>query len=201
MNAMPGMRDDKEMTMLRTLTLAALVSAALATGTSHAQALPTAKAPGAYIAVGGTYSAFEAQYPQRKLGGASAYMDLNFRRQIGLEGEVRWLRQNEINGSHETTYLVGPRLQIQRGPFSPYVKALAGDGNLQFPYGYGYGNYLVIAGGGGIDVSITDRIKLRLIDFEYQDWPKFSFGAITPYGVSAGVSYRFFNGSSRHPFR
>jgi hypothetical protein len=33
------------------------------------QALPTATAPGAYIAVGGTYSIFQSNYGQRVLGG------------------------------------------------------------------------------------------------------------------------------------
>jgi opacity protein-like surface antigen len=172
--------------------LAVAVSAA-------AQQLPTATAPGASITVGATYSAMEAQYPQGVQGGAGVYVDLNFRRSIGLEGEIHFLRQNTISGSHQTTYLVGPRIELHRGRFSPYAKALVGNGNLQFPYGYGYGNYLVVGGGAGIDYQLTENLKLRAIDFEYQYWPDFTLGSISPYGVSAGLSYRFLHtGGWRH---
>ena len=163
---------------------------------ARAQKLPTATAPGAYLAVGGTYSGFEAQYPQQILGGAGVYADLEIRQHFGLEAEIRWLRQNDIAGSTQTTYLIGPRYEIHRGRFSPYVKALVGDGKLVFPYGYGYGNYLVVGGGAGVDINLTRKLKLRAVDFEYQDWPQFNFGAgttvgaINPYGLSAGLSYQ-----------
>jgi len=176
---------------------------------AHAQKLPTATAPGAYLAVGGTYSEVQAQYPQRLLGGAGIYVDLNIRRHFGVEGEVRFLRQNQLEGSNETTYLVGPRFELHRGRFSPYVKGLAGGGHLVFPYGYGYGNYTVVAFGGGLDLNLTEKIKLRAFDFEYQDWPLFNLGpgyqqySITPYGVSAGLSYRVYHtgGWRKHRYK
>jgi opacity protein-like surface antigen len=177
-----------------------LAVAMLAIATSAAaQKLPTATAPGASITVGGTYSAFEAKYPQGVQGGAGVYVDLNFRHFVGLEGEVHLLRQNTIAGSHQSTYLVGPRVELHYGPFSPYVKAVVGDGKLTFPYNLGYGNYLVVGGGGGIDYQLTENLKLRAIDFEYQYWPSFTLGSIAPYGVSAGLSYRFLHtGGWRH---
>ncbi len=174
-----------------------------------AQKLPTATAPGAYLAVGGTYSEVQAEYPQRVLGGAGVYADLNIRRNFGVEGEVRWLRHNQLDGSNETTYLVGPRFELHRGRFLPYVKGLIGEGHLVFPYGDGYGNYTAIAFGGGLDVNLTEKIKLRAFDFEYQDWPLFNFGpgypqqAITPYGISAGLSYRVYHtgGWPKHRYK
>jgi len=169
---------------------------------AHAQKLPTATAPGAYIAVGGTYSEFKTEYPQRTLGGAGGYIDLNFSRHFGIEGEGRWLRQNQIFGSHQTTYLAGPRFELPRGRYSPYVKGLVGAGKLVFPsfngYATGEGTYTVFAFGGGLDVNLTENIKVRAFDVEYQNWPLFYAPgipqqSITPYGVSAGVSYRFYH--------
>ena len=198
-----------KLTYMKRLGAAALAMCVLWNTTAKAQKLPTATAPGAYLAVGGTYSEFEAQYPQRVLGGAGLYADLNVRPHLGIEAEIRWLRQNEIFGSNETTYLIGPRYEFHLGRFSPYAKGLVGDGKLVFPYGFGYGNYLVYGGGAGLDVRLTSKIRLRAVDFEYQRWPQFNFGpgtvtqAITPYGVSAGLSYDVYHtgGWRKHRYK
>jgi opacity protein-like surface antigen len=192
------------MTQFRIPAMLKLVLAMLSlVASAAAQKLPTATAPGASITVGGTYSAVEAKYPQGVQYGAGAYVDLNFRRSIGLEGEVHFLRENTIAGSHQTTFLVGPRVELHYGRLSPFAKALVGDGKLTFPYNLGYGNYLVVGGGGGIDYRLTENLKLRAVDFEYQYWPSFTLGSISPYGVSAGLSYRFLHtgGWRRHHYR
>lgn len=51
------------------------------------QALPTATAPKAYIAVGGTYALFRSDYGQQVPGGAGLYVDVNAIRQLGIEAE------------------------------------------------------------------------------------------------------------------
>jgi opacity protein-like surface antigen len=158
------------------------------------QALPAAKAPGAYVSVGGTYSIFQSAYGGRVLGGAGLYVDINRWRQVGIEGEARWLRQNKLANTTETTYLIGPRYEIRRGRFSPYIKTLVGLGYFNFPYNYAHGKYFVIAPGAGVDYNLTYNVKIRLVDFEYQEWPQFTFGNINPYGVSVGISYHFLNG-------
>jgi opacity protein-like surface antigen len=191
------------------LKLAATILSSAASVSAAAQKLPTATAPGASITVGGTYSAVEAQYPQGVQYGAGAYIDLNFRHYLGLEGEARYLRQNTISGSNQTTYLIGPRLELHRGRFSPYLKGMIGDGKLLLPvrqYGDSYGYSIIFAGGAGLDVSLSDNLKLRLVDFEYQDWPSVNLGpilSIAPYGISAGLSYRVFHtgGWRRHHYR
>lgn len=160
-----------------------------------AQALPTAKSPGAYISVGGTYSIFQTDYGQRVLGGAGVYVDINRWRQFGIEAEGRWLRQNKLADTTESTYLIGPRVEIRRGRFSPYVKTLVGLGYFNFPYDYAHGRYFVVAPGAGVDYNLTSNLKLRLADFEYQIWPQFTFGTLKPYGVSVGISYHIFNGA------
>lgn len=192
-----------KLNQMKRLVVAGIAFCAMTGVAVQAQKLPTATAPGAYLAVGGTYSEFQAQYPQRLLGGAGVYADLNIRQHFGIEAEIRFLRQNQIAQSHETTYLIGPRFELHRGRFSPYVKGLVGNGNLTFPYGYGYGNYLVIGGGAGLDVNLTRKIKLRAFDFEYQNWPQFTLGTITPYGVSAGLSYQVYQtgGWRKHRYK
>lgn len=186
------------------LKLAASILSIGASITATAQKLPTATAPGASITVGGIYSAVEAQYPQGLQYGAGAYIDLNFRHYLGLEGEARFLRQNTISGSNQTTYLIGPRLELHRGRFSPYLKGMIGDGKLLLPgvYGGSYSYSIIFAGGAGLDVSLNDNLKLRLVDFEYQDWPSVNLGpilSIAPYGISAGLSYRVYHtGGWRH---
>jgi hypothetical protein len=78
----------------------------------------------------------------------------------------------------------------------PYAKILVGGGRFDFPFNYGTGNYFVVAPGAGVDLRLGHRIQLRLVDYEYQLWPGFTFGSIHPYGVSAGISYQIL-GSSR----
>jgi hypothetical protein len=161
----------------------------------YAQALPTATAPGAYISVGTTYSVFESGYGQQKVRGAGAYVDINPIRQIGIEAEGRWLKQNQSPNVRQSTYLIGPRVQLRRGPYTPYVKTLVGLGHFGFPYEAARGRYFVIAPGAGVDLMLGNDWKIRLIDVEWQQWPQFTFGTINPYGISFGVSYRVFNGS------
>jgi hypothetical protein len=158
------------------------------------QALPAATAPGAYVSVGGTYSIFQSAYGQHVLGGAGLYVDINRWRQVGIEGEARWLRQNKLADTTETTYLIGPRVEIRRRRFSPYIKTLVGLGYFNYPYDYAKGKYFVIAPGAGVDYNLSYNLKIRLIDFEYQEWPQFTFGNINPYGISVGLSYHFLNG-------
>ena len=116
-------------------------------------------------------------------------------RSFGVEAEGRWLRQHALAHTTESTYLIGPRMQFRRGQFSPYFKTLVGLGHFNFPYNDAHGSYFVIAPGAGIDFNVNDNLKIRLADLEYQVWPQFTFGILSPYGVSFGLSYRVFNGS------
>jgi hypothetical protein len=160
-----------------------------------AQASPTATAPGAYISVGGTSSLFQSGYGQRMLSGTGVFVDINPRRQVGIEAEGRWLQHDHLANTTQSTYLIGLRSQIRRGAFSPYFKTLVGLGYFNFPYNSAQGKYFVVAPGVGIDLSVSNSLKIRVIDVEYQDWPQFTFGTINPYGVSFGLSYRIFSGS------
>jgi hypothetical protein len=159
--------------------------------TGLAQAVPTATATVNHINLGASFSQYQADYGKRDLTGYAIHADLNRNTRWGIEFEARVLRHNQEVDTHETTFLVGPRFAIGRKWFNPYAKLLIGEGKFHFPYDYAEGSYLVFAPGAGLDVPIaSSRFTLRVIDFEYQSWPNFTFGGLNPYGVSAGFSVR-----------
>lgn len=160
-----------------------------------AQALPTGSGPGAYVIAGGMFSDFQADYGSRTIIGASVYVDANLTWRYGLEAEARRMDYPSF-GERQSTLLAGPRFSFRPNGFVPYVKLLTGGGHFDFPFNYGTGNYFVVAPGAGVDLRLGQRVRLRLVDYEYQLWPGFTFGSIHPYGVSAGISYQI-RGSSR----
>jgi hypothetical protein len=163
--------------------------------TAYAQALPAGSGPGAYLVVGGTFSGFQGDYGKQTISGAGVYVDTNLFWRLGIEAEARRMDYPDF-GERQSTLLAGPRFSFRPGGLVPYVKLLVGGGRFDFPYGYGQGNYFVVAPGAGVDLRLGQKLRVRLVDFEYQEWPGFTFGAIHPYGISAGISYQFL-GSSR----
>jgi len=194
------------LTMKRSLTALLSVLLAAATLAAHAQVVPSAYARGLSITAGGEASAFQPDYagfgvPQSSstyLYSVGAYVDVRFNPWVQIEAEGRWLRFNQVDGIYENNYLIGPRLPIYKLHFwraTPYAKVLIGYGKLNFENGNGWGRYTALAYGGGLDVKLSNRIDLRLPDFEYQQWPQWSEGTNTtytlmPYGISVGVSYK-----------
>lgn len=150
--------------------------------------------------MGLTGSGFQADYGKRVIGGAAVYVDANLTWHLGLEAEARRLQWHEEAGIRQTTYLAGPRITLRPYSFSPYAKLLVGVGQFHFPYGYADGRYFVVAPGAGIDYRLRGSgIKLRLIEFEYQDWPQFTYGALRPYGISTGISVRLLHSDTYRP--
>ncbi len=161
----------------------------------------TASGPGSYVAVGVRGSAFQIDYGKRNLGGYVLYADVNPFWWGGVEAEARFLPAHTSENVTETTYLAGPRIVIRPvHHVRPYAKFLAGAGTIVLPYHYATGTFLTLAAGGGADYMLTNRITVRLIDFEYQMWQGFPYGSLNPYGLSAGVSFRL-NRISRYPSR
>ena len=181
---------------------------------ASAQVVPAATRGQFALDAGGLFSVFQpdyagttnsvgipiAQTSPNRLYGIGAFVDVKFTRWVQVEAEGRWLRFNQIDGIFEDNYLIGPRLPIYKAHFwkaTPYAKVLIGYGKLNFENGNGYGRYTDIAYGGGLDIKMTRRINVRLPDFEYQQWPKWTEGTgkdstLFPYGDSVGVSYRIF---------
>lgn len=157
------------------------------------QVRESAEAGGLTLSAGGTFSTYYVGYGQRTLLGASAFVDASTRGFLGVEAEGRWLNFNQVADVHDETYLIGPRFTFKTiGRFHPYAKVLVGYGQFTFPYNYAHGTYFVVAPGVGCDFRLNRRLSVRLVDFEYQDWPQFTYGALPSYGVSSGIRFRIF---------
>ena len=165
----------------------------VASATSQAQVAPSAFRSPFSLTVGGTTSVFDPNYIPTKLVGLGVYVDVNLFHGIGVEGEGRWQRFHEYQGISQDNYLIGPRVQLRHfWRARPYVKALGGISNMNFEEGIGTGRFTTLAFGGGVDLHLTRRWTVRAIDAEYQYWPRFLGGTLSPYGASAGISYRIF---------
>lgn len=158
----------------------------------YAQVGPAAIDNGFNYFAGATVQGATLQYGDRKMAGFSGFLNADSRRHLGFEAEGRWLMLRQTADVHAATYLLGLRYRFIRGRFLPYAKGLAGEGVFDFPYGYAHGNYFVVAGGGGIDYRVNHRLRLRLIDCEYQYWPQFTYGAMSSVGIGSGISVRIF---------
>ena len=167
---------------------------------TNAQARPTATGPGSYIALGSGLSGFQVDYGKSHMAGALLYADVNPEWRVGLEGEARFLRWDSTEQVTQTDYLGGLRIVLWPKPhaWEPYAKFLAGVGRITLPYGYAHGSFLTYAPGAGLNVSLEHGFTVRVIDLEYQRWPQFPYGSLSPYGVSAGISLRL-NSLSRFP--
>ena len=158
---------------------------------AHAQAVATASGPGSFVAVGGGVSAFQAVYGTQNIAGGFLYADVNPHWRVGFEGEARFLRYHTFEDVTETNYLGGVRVMLlPPHRFQPYTKFLAGMGKITLPFGYAHGSFLTYAPGAGLDVALNNYVAVRVIDFEYQHWPQFTYGPLSPYGISAGISVR-----------
>ncbi len=159
---------------------------------SRAQVVPPGDQGGARLSAGAMGSGYTLQYGQRKMTGIAGFVDLDTKRRLGIEAEGRWLEYFQTANVHAETYSIGGRYHFDLGRCEPYAKGLVGFGDFNFPYSYAYGRYLVVTAGGGLDFHWTNRIYVRAVDFEYQDWPIFTFGNMNSFGVNAGLRVRIF---------
>jgi len=184
---------------------------------ARAQVIHSATASQFSLTVGGTASAFQPEYagwwggsqcnstsnpivcypistasPQA-LFGVGTYVDVRLTRWVQLEAEGRWQRFNQYYGINQDNYLIGPRLPVYHfWKATAYAKALGGYSKMNFGTGTGTGSFTTIAVGGGLDVKMTKRLSLRLIDAEYQYWPAWGNSTLAPYGASVGIGYKIF---------
>jgi hypothetical protein len=137
-------------------------------------------------------SGYYIQYGEQKLVGATAFVDADVKRGFGVEAEGRWLEWNQINNVHVETYSVGLRYHMNFRRFQPYAKGLIGFSDFNFPFNYAHGRYLTATAGGGVEYRLTKRIRIRMADVEWQDWPQFTYGSMSSVGVSTGVRVGIF---------
>lgn len=164
---------------------------------AFSQVTPSTRGGDASLRIGGSASLFHPDYIADGIGGPGVYVDFDVNRRWGLEGAARWLRFNDGIDLHEDHYQVGPRVNfLTWGRIHPYAKAFVGVAKFTFPTNAGditgHGGYLSYGGGAGIDYRLNRKWTLRPVDVEIQHWPEFTTGAINPYGVTAGISYRIF---------
>ncbi|MGA2558159.1 MAG: hypothetical protein ABSF17_00660 [Terracidiphilus sp.] len=158
---------------------------------ASAQVVYSGDAGGFTLSAGGAVTGEKVGYGAQKLLGATAWVDADTRRRIGVEAEAHWMIFHQTNEEHATLWLAGPRYHFTRGRLQFYGKGLAGLGQFNYPYNYATGSYFVVAGGGGVDYRWKHRISIRG-DVEYQYWPQFTYGAMSSYGVSVGAAYHIF---------
>src|ERR1019366_1769744 len=158
----------------------------------YGQAAESANAGRAYLWAGAGVSGYYEQYGARKLLGVTGFVDADTIRHFGVEAEGQWLDFHQVANVNVQTYMAGPRYHFDKGKFQPYAKGLVGMGEFNFPYNYAHGSYLVIAPGIGVDYRLNRRWGVRAIDFKYQYWPQFTFGAMSSVGITTGIRYRIF---------
>ncbi len=161
-------------------------------GKARAQVVFTGDQGGLRLTAGAMGSGSTLEYGQRKMLGITAFADMDTKRRIGIEAEGRWLEFRQTANVHAETYSIGGRYHLDLGRFEPYAKGLIGFGDFNFPYNYAHGRYLVVTAGAGVEFRWKPRIYVRAADFEYQDWPQFTFGNMTTFSVSTGLRVRIF---------
>jgi len=153
------------------------------------QALPTASRAGdAQIGVG--YSNARPGYLPQSFQGIAAYADFDLRPHYGIEAEFHQVNNTGSYQSFERTYEIGARYLRTYGPFVPYVKAMIGRGDFDYPYGETLIGYTIYAGGAGADFKLNSYLHLRG-EYEFQKWTDFPTGGLTPQIVTVGVAYHF----------
>jgi hypothetical protein len=169
-----------------------LALAAGLAGLAQAQTVSSGDQGGLGVFAGATGTGSYVQYGERKMLGVTGFVDADGRKRLGIEAEGQWVEFHQSSDVHIETYSIGVRYHFQKGRFQPYVKGLVGFGDFNFPYNLATGRFLVVTGGGGLDIRLSRRLYIRAVDFEYQDWPQFTFGAMTTLNASAGLRVRVF---------
>jgi hypothetical protein len=157
-----------------------------------AQSLPTASRAGD-LQIGGGFVLARPDYVQNTFNGFAAYADFDFRQHLGVEAEFHQIAGDQIR---QRTYEIGCRYFRTYGPLVPYVKAMAGSGDFDYPTGLANLVYTMFAAGAGADLKFSDHLHIRG-DYEFQKWVSFPNGGLTPQLVTIGAAYHF-TGKSRY---
>lgn len=170
---------------------------------SFAQVAPATQGGAMSLQAGVEYSIFKPDWVTQNLQGFTAFADLDriFLRNLGAEGEGRWLHFHQTGGQTEDNYLIGPRYRLVRfHKLSGYAKFLMGAGLISYPNNIGSGSYFAWVPGGSAEYRFS-RHWIARVDYEYQKWPAapgivFTYPnpsrGLTPNGVSFGAAYRIF---------
>jgi hypothetical protein len=171
--------------------IARLAIALLLCGASllHAQATSTASRAGD-VQIGAGFSTAKPDYGPQSFQGFTAYVDFTRRSHFGFEAEFHQVSSTNSDQSFQRTYEVGVRYFRAYGPVMPYLKAMIGRGDFNYPFGQTDLAYNLYAGAIGADYQLGPHLRLRA-DYELQNWYNFPNEALTPQIVSVAVAYHF----------
>jgi opacity protein-like surface antigen len=155
----------------------------------YSQAVPTASRTGD-VQIGAGYSIARPDYVQQTFPGFAAYADFDFRPHIGVEGEFHQVYNTNGDQSYERTYAIGGRYFRTYGALVPYVKAMVGRGDFNYPFGQTELGYNLFAAGVGADFKLGPWLRVRG-EYEFQKWSSFPNGGFTPQIVTIGAAYHF----------
>ena len=172
--------------MIGRLALSLLLGGASAL---YYQAVPTASRTGD-VQIGAGYSIAKPDYVQQTFPGFAAYADFDFRPHIGVEGEFHQVYSTNGDQSYERTYAIGGRYFRTYGALVPYVKAMVGRGDFNYPFGQTELGYNLFAAGVGADFKLGPWLRVRG-EYEFQKWSSFPNGGFTPQIVTIGAAYHF----------
>ncbi len=176
--------------------IALLFACVTVAAAAHAQALPSATSSGVSYQAGGGISFGQPDYADDVIKGVTVFGNMDFHSGLGLVLEYHNLELVTPQDIGEASIVGGIRYgRRYKGKFYPYIKATAGVGTLQFEQGTyatttSY-NYKIYAVGGGVEYHTDGHLMLRLVDFEYQDWPNFQPNGLDPYVITIGAGYRW----------
>lgn len=174
-----------------TAVLLALAACFLAPLPAPAQSAPTATRLGDLQLGGGLVLAkSDYNFTPITLLGEAFYTTFDRRNHWGGEFDFRHSQSTLDSTVHETTYEIGPRIFIARGPFIPYAKVLYGRGVYNFPDSVANVAYNMYTFGGGFDIRVRRSLNVRA-DYEYQTWMGFPIADLHPSVVTIGVAYHF----------
>lgn len=105
---------------------------------------------------------------QRTGNGGSGSFEYNINRYLGVVADVGGYA-NTKSGVEDTllTYMFGPRLNLRRNRFNPYVQTLFGGGYAWSGPSNNNQNAFTFAVGGGLDYTVTRHIAIKPVQVEY----------------------------------
>lgn len=189
--------------------LMCLFSVALALG-EQPQSTASADKQGPQFSFGYLYQRSQATFGNGfGLNGGRADVLLPFRRNLGLVAEFSGVRTGGIPGAGTgltlLTYMAGPRFSMplrrthEAGKVVPFAQVLFGGTHASdglFPTRSSVSstaNSFAMSAGGGMQVGVTQRLSVRVIQAEYlyTRLPNFFDSYQNSYRIGAGVVLRF----------
>jgi len=173
------------------IAIAVLLASSAVCAPADAQSKTTASRIGD-LQVGGGFVFARSGYnfTPIHLVGFGAYATFDVRPHWGGEVDFRHARATQDSTITQTTYQIGPRVFLQRGPLLPYGKFLIGRGVYNFSGNVANVAYNMYTFGGGADFAVTRSLNVRG-DYEYQNWVGFPLGTLHPSVITIGVAYHF----------